>query len=93
MSDTENITKNVVFNSNLNTHIIEELKCDINKPIIKITKYRIENKCIVMIDDFKLFQEVTDVIGLPQTLTKLYYDSLRNHRGWPSTPSRMKSLR
>ena len=30
-------------------------------------------------EDFKLLEEVIDVIGLPQALPKIFYDSLRNH--------------
>ena len=39
---------------------------------------KVQNKCVVVIEDFKMVEEVIDVIGLPQALPKLFYDSLRN---------------
>ena len=70
VSDTDNISKNFVFNPKLNTRVIEELKSDIQKPIIKILEYKIQNKCIVMIEEFKMVEDVIDIIGLPQALPK-----------------------
>ena len=54
---------------------------------------KVQNKCVVVIEDFKMVEEVIDEIGLPQALPKLFYDSLRNHRGWPPTPSRMTNIK
>ena len=35
---------------------------------------KVQNKCVVVIEDFKMVEEVIDVIVLPQALPKLFYD-------------------
>ena len=89
-SDGFKISKNFVFDPALNTRFVEDLKCDIQKPVIEITKHIVKKDCVVVIEDFKIIEETDEIKGNPQLLTKQFYESLRTDKRTTSTPSRMK---
>ena len=92
LNDGRDITKNAICNGELNSRVLEEITYNVEMPVIKIIDYFIENNCVLIINDFKLLCAYDKIIGEPFMLTKQYYDSLRKHKGWTSTPSRMKRL-
>ena len=46
----------------------------------KLEKFRIQNKCLLIVEDFKVVERVIDKIGNPTQLTKVFYEDLCNHK-------------
>ena len=89
ISDTEDITVNVLAGPTLKEKI-EKIK---NKPIINLKKHHIRNKCVIIVEDFEVVSEdILDIIGSPSKIENSFYATLRNHKGWPVTPSAMTKL-
>ena len=54
LNDGRDITKNAICNSELNSRVVEEITYNVEKPVIKIIDYWIENNCVIIIGNFKL---------------------------------------
>ena len=87
LSNGADISINVLVDPELGEKVIEEISVDKDYSIIKLEKFRIQNKCLLIVEDFKVVERVIDKIGNPTQLTKVFYEDLRNHKGWAVTPS------
>ena len=68
----------------LNQRVVEELKCDIQRPIINVTDAYIDKDVTVIIKNFSIMYSPRDTVGTPKLLSKRFLDGLRVEEGWPA---------